>query len=66
MTETHPYDRDLAAIASDIQSGTLTREAALRDHGVMFFEDGDIDVAATEVNRRLWRDLGPFNSCCGG
>jgi hypothetical protein len=61
----HPYDRDLESIAACIQSGTLTRDAALRIHGVLFFEDGGIDVAATELNRRLWRDFQFPQNCCG-
>lgn len=60
----HPLERDLAAIEWDVRQGYISREAALRDYGVMFFESGAIDVAATEKHRAIWRNMPPRRGCC--
>jgi N-methylhydantoinase B len=46
-----PLERDLNAIAWDVRQGYVSREAAVRDYGVVFAADGGMDTAATEKNR---------------
>ena len=46
-----PLTRDLAAVAQDLRLGKITPEGALRDYGVVV-RDGEIDLPATETERR--------------
>jgi N-methylhydantoinase B len=55
----HPFERDLTAIERDLVRGYISQEAAIRDYGVVFAADGTIDAAATQMHRRLWRDVEP-------
>jgi N-methylhydantoinase B len=54
-----PFDRDLCAIERDLAQGYISEEVAIRDYGVVFAADGEIDAAATETHRRLWRNVTP-------
>lgn len=47
----HPFRRDPARVAADVHFGLVSREAALRDYGVVLRADGSVDGAATEQQR---------------
>ena len=46
-----PLERDPARVAEDVRCGYVSREAALRDYGVVLHEDGTPDAAATRIRR---------------
>ncbi len=47
-----PLKREPGAVARDIRQGTVSREAARRQYGVVFDEaTGEVDVAATQAER---------------
>jgi N-methylhydantoinase B len=45
-----PLQRDPPDVLADVQGGFITREAAMRDYGVIF-ADGAVDASATEALR---------------
>ena len=60
-----PMERDLGAIAGEIESGMLLHERAADVYAVVFDAQGRIDQAGTEVKRTERRnpDLPDFNFC---
>lgn len=59
-----PLDRDLGAIANEIESGMLSPARAADVYLVVFDEQGAIDVKATAVRRAaLQRDPADFTFC---
>ncbi|RZL90752.1 MAG: hydantoinase B/oxoprolinase family protein, partial [Variovorax sp.] len=47
----HPFKRDPARVAADVTFGLVSREAALRDYGVVLRADGSVDAPATDKQR---------------
>jgi N-methylhydantoinase B len=47
-----PRTRDPARVARDVALGYVSRQAASRDYGVAFCEDGSVDASATAQLRR--------------
>ncbi|MGV1832909.1 hydantoinase B/oxoprolinase family protein [Agrobacterium vitis] len=60
-----PLERDVAAIAREIENGMLSPERAAEVYAVVFDRDGKIDEAATAERRRERgnRKPGDFNFC---
>ncbi len=52
-----PLERELSALEWDLRQGYVSREAAIRDYGVVF-AGREIDVPATERSRASLRRLG--------
>jgi len=50
-----PLDREPEAVARDVRNDIVSRQAALRDYGVVLTERGAIDPAATETERARLR-----------
>src|SRR5690606_9468166 len=50
-----PFARDPDVVASDVEVGTVTREAALADYGVALTETGAVDEARTRELRSRQR-----------
>jgi N-methylhydantoinase B len=46
-----PLRRDPARVAADVHAGLVSREAALRDYGVVLRDDDSVDVEATTRRR---------------
>lgn len=47
-----PLQRDPNRVAADVGAGLVSREAALRDYGVVLDAEGGVDAAATASRRR--------------
>lgn len=47
----NPFERDPEAVARDVELGYVSRDAALRDYGVVLDGKGVVDVAATAERR---------------
>ena len=47
-----PLDRQMAEVAGDVRSGTVSRDEAERLYGVVVDEEGTVDTQATNVKRR--------------
>lgn len=47
----NPYDRDIRAIATELESDMLSRRRAMEVYGIVFGESGEIDEGATEAQR---------------
>ncbi|CAH1656972.1 hydantoinase B/oxoprolinase family protein [Chelatococcus asaccharovorans] len=60
-----PMERDLGAIAGEIDNGMLSRERAADVYAVVFDAQGRIDQARTEMKRKERRksDVPDFNFC---
>ncbi len=48
----NPFERDPYAVATDVQHGLVSREAAITDYGVVLTVDDEVDIAATEQRRQ--------------
>lgn len=60
-----PLERDIKAIAADIENGMLSRERAAEAYAVIFDADGNINEPATfaERERKREHELADFNFC---
>lgn len=60
-----PLERDVTAIASEIENGMLSRERAMQVYAVAFDETGRVDETETAVQRRkrAKTDVAEFNFC---
>lgn len=60
-----PLERDLSAVATEIEDGMLSPERAEQVYGVVFDEAGRIDEAETSARRQqsAKRELANFNFC---
>lgn len=47
-----PLDRQMAEVAGDVRSGTVSRDEAERLYGVVVDEEGTVDTRATNARRR--------------
>lgn len=47
-----PLDRQMAEVAGDVRSGTVSRDEAERLYGVVVDEEGTVDTQATNAKRR--------------